>query len=261
LLPDLVDGALSHDDTQLVRMHLEHCRRCRTVSETLIWLGPVLAGMSRLDPGSDFTAAVLRQTSRRSPERSGAWRHVRNGARAGSHAGARARAWTRNARTVADRWIRWWHAQIQRPRFALEAAYVATVLVLGLVATPVSPLREAPQKALVVVRSGPCEIEPLCEVLRTTQRLAVDIGEYAVGGPARKVDGMFASIRFDLRQRRTRVAPVITDLSTHGAVLKTSLGQGQFQAAGQAARLLGEDVQNLWRQWWRDPSVAEPDST
>ena len=40
-------------------------------------------------------------------------------------------------------------------RFSLEAAYIGMVLLIALCGTPVSPLRQAPQKALEVVQASP----------------------------------------------------------------------------------------------------------
>ncbi len=231
-LPDLVDETLVAGDNELVQMHLEHCSDCRAVAETLTWLKPVLAEMAFMDPGPDFTAAVLARTS--------------------GH--------TTVARNILDRLVAWWRIQVERPRFALEAAYIATMLIVALVATPISPFREVPGQALQVMRAGPCEIGNICEVFEQTKRLAADVGDRVVFTPARKMDGLIDGMQAGLEVRSEQVKPAIEDLSQHGTQLKNSLWQGRFQAAGQAVSLLGGDLKRIWNDWWQDPATGDSEA-
>ena len=63
LLPELSDHQLEDLDRQLVQAHLEHCEGCRQVAVALGWLGSLLPDMAILEPGPDFTAAVLAGTT------------------------------------------------------------------------------------------------------------------------------------------------------------------------------------------------------
>ena len=56
---------------------------------------------------------------------------------------------------LMDRLGRWWQRPDPAPGFALQVAYVATVMLVLLTATPVSPLRGAPRKALSRGQAGP----------------------------------------------------------------------------------------------------------
>ena len=62
-LCDLVSGALAAGEAQLVRAHLEHCRRCQALAVTLRWLLPELREMGEVRPDAAFTADVLRATA------------------------------------------------------------------------------------------------------------------------------------------------------------------------------------------------------
>ena len=132
LLPDLTDGRLETLDRQLVQQHLEHCPPCRAVAVTLGWLGGELASRACLEPGPGFTAAVLARTSGRTATA----RARRAAAVAGTGPGG-----------LMDRFGRWWQERILRPGYAMQSAYAATVILVLLTATPLSPFRGAPGRA------------------------------------------------------------------------------------------------------------------
>ncbi len=125
LLGDFVDAALEPADAGLVRAHLEHCRSCEAIAETLVWAGGELPGMAEIDPGARFTAAVLQATV--------GWR--RRGFR------ARLRAWAAHL--------------VWRPRFAMEAAYVGAVVLWLLFGAGFSPFRDLPARALELATFNP----------------------------------------------------------------------------------------------------------
>ena len=64
-LGDLTDGRLAATDTELMRLHLGHCRPCAALADTLAWLAEELPAMATLEPDDAFLADVLRATSRR----------------------------------------------------------------------------------------------------------------------------------------------------------------------------------------------------
>jgi len=99
------DAPLTAIEQALVDAHLEACAECRAIVTEMAVVSALLPALGVVDPGPTFTARVLAATSRRP-------------------APARWAAHWRNA----------WAGLVGRPRFAWEAAYVATlcwVLVLG----------------------------------------------------------------------------------------------------------------------------------
>ena len=103
-LPDFVDGKLDAGSGGLLALHLQYCSGCRALDQSLRGLAGTFPGMALLEPEEGFTAAVMQATVEHRPV----------------------------SRTFG--FLGWWDRQIQRPRFALEIAYVGTllcVLVLG----------------------------------------------------------------------------------------------------------------------------------
>jgi len=106
-LCDFVDANLDRLGAALVRGHLDACPDCARVAKVLTELRQDLPRLAVLDPGPDFTAAVLRRT-----RTTVAFRRLWAG---GRHA---------------------WHQVVLRPRFALEAAYVLTLFALLVLGVP-----------------------------------------------------------------------------------------------------------------------------
>ncbi len=119
-----LDSELGREDRELVRGHLDHCKACSGLAETLESLRLDLPLLANITPGARFVSAVLRATL---------------------PAHVLLRRWWERA------WPRWVH----RPRFALEAAYVATLVLVVIFATPVSPLQAMPSRAAQLVQSVP----------------------------------------------------------------------------------------------------------
>jgi len=92
------DEPLPAFDRGLVDAHLERCHTCRAFASELDATLAALPALARLDPGPGFAERVWARTSRR---------------------------------PAAARWADWaralWAGWLARPRFAWEAAYVATV--------------------------------------------------------------------------------------------------------------------------------------
>jgi hypothetical protein len=105
---DFIEGELSTEDSHLISLHLENCAECRSVAEELVLVQQELPAMAEIDPGDSFTREVISATSR-----------LRS-YRAALNAGFRA----------------WWDRMIQRPRFALEAAYAGALFFLLIFSIP-----------------------------------------------------------------------------------------------------------------------------
>jgi anti-sigma factor RsiW len=231
LLPDLTDGRLEPLDRQLVRKHLEHCAPCRAVAVTLGWIGSELAALAVLEPGPGFTAAVLARTSGRTATA----RERRAAALAQAGPGG-----------LMDRFGRWWQDRILRPGFALQAAYAATVIVVLLTATPLSPFRGAPRKALAVVQAGP---EALPLVGNASQWLAVR-ADSTTAGLRRDVDASLDRAGNSLAARSARSAPAREQLARH---LGAAFGHVQDGRPGDAGRELLDALhagRDAWKKWW-----------
>lgn len=117
----LADNGLAPVERAAFARHLEGCARCRELAE--------LAALSAepVDPGPGFVDAVLARTV---------------GAPAASARRARGASGARSDRE-SGRWPGLWSRLVQRPRFALEAAYVLTLVVAPLVLWAGAPARAA----------------------------------------------------------------------------------------------------------------------
>jgi predicted anti-sigma-YlaC factor YlaD len=105
------DGPLPAVDATLLTGHLETCGECRAVTAEMAATSRVLPALADIDPGPWFTARVLAATSRR-----------------------------RASARLADRWRRAWSAMVDRPRFALEAAYALTLVLFLVAGNPMTAL-------------------------------------------------------------------------------------------------------------------------
>ncbi len=231
LLPDLTDHRLEDLDRQLVQAHLEHCAPCRQVAVTMGWLGHLLPTMAEVDPGPVFTAAVVARTS-------GALSPAEKAVRAGGNFGPAG---------LLDRLGRWWQRQLEKPQFALQFAYVATVLILALTATPWSPLKQAPGKALGLVQAGPQHIPLVSTVL--------DRGESGWQLVMGRVGGQMADGRrslgraWTMREERSRQARQATAAHLHSGW--DHLGAGDLSEAGYDGLQAARTGAAAWKQWWR----------
>jgi hypothetical protein len=233
MIPDLVDHTLEGLDRQLVQAHLEHCPGCRALAVTLGWLNPLLPSMAVLDPGPDFTAAVLARTTGAA---TAAEKAVRGGATIGP-AG------------LMDRLGRWWQQQILKPQFAMQFAYVATVVLVLLTALPVSPLRGTPEKALQVMQAGPGAIP----FLATTGQWLNGRSEAVTGAIEGKINSRWQAVAADLAQRRDRSSEPRAQLSAHLAEAIGRLRAGEPGQVGYELIQTAHSVHDAWNSWWRAP--------
>jgi predicted anti-sigma-YlaC factor YlaD len=145
-LCDYVDGRTEALDAELIRMHLSGCEDCAALSVVMAELATDLPLLAEIDPGERFTAEVLARTTP---------------------------VVARSARWLGQL-VRSWDRMIRRPRFALEGAYVMTVLLLVILGVPGALLAEAPSK---MVQTAKREIAS--PVQRTVVELGVTVSERA----------------------------------------------------------------------------------
>lgn len=215
LLARRPDGSLIEREATLLDGHLAHCGDCRALARTLTWVLPMLVELAEPELDPAFTYDVLRETVRsRERKRSGA------------------------PGRLGDRIQSWWEGQVRRSLFVWEIAFAATVALVLLCGTPLSPGREAPGKALEVVRAGPDWI---------LERAGEAVG--AVGG-------LIADLGDDIEVRRNRTAPDRSDIKRHGRDLGSSLIKADFDSAGEDLETVREDFGKMWRTW----RESRPDS-
>jgi hypothetical protein len=126
-LGDWVDGLVPQGtESGVLAQHLEHCPDCAGLVAELERLAVELPRLAIVAPEPSLVAGVLRRTL---PFE------------------VRLRRWWAEA---GSQWVR-------RPRFASELAYVATLVLVLLFGTPVSPLQAMPARAVALARSVPLD--------------------------------------------------------------------------------------------------------
>lgn len=234
LLGDLVEGSLPATDSQLVRAHLEHCPECAALSITLTWLLPQLHEMAELTPDDGFTADVMLATI--------------------GGAGTR-RSWR-------ERLVTWWQEQLVRPRFSWEAAYVGTLLLVLLFGTPVSPLKDAPPKALEIVQASPAGlISGLEQPATAAGNQLAGWGRTGWGASGGKIGRLAGTISADLAARRQRAAGSLEELRQHGEASREALFAGDLIMMLHHLGEMPQDIGQCWQDWWQSNGQASPDST
>lgn len=127
LLPELASGVLAgRAERALVAEHVAHCASCTGLLEELERLAFDLRKLAVVRPRESLVDGVLRRTL---------------------PLPVRLRRWWRTT------WPQW----VRRPRFATELAYAATLLVVVVFGTPVSPLQAMPERAFDLARSESAE--------------------------------------------------------------------------------------------------------
>ncbi len=152
-----LDGELGGGGRELMAAHLKSCAGCRGLAAAMARLAADLPRLAELRPDPGFVAAVLAATL---PVQ------------------VRLRRWW------AATWPRW----LRRPRFASEAAFVATMVLVLIFATPGTPLAAVPTKALRLARTNPtARLEAPLAVLeeQLSARVARPIGSRYARAEAR----------------------------------------------------------------------------
>jgi predicted anti-sigma-YlaC factor YlaD len=210
LLGRRTGGDLTEMQGCLLDAHLEHCTPCSELARTLAWVLPALGELAAPVLDGAYTYDVLRATS-----------------------AARARKRAGHVTRSLDRVQAWWGEQIQRPQFAWEVSFAATVALVLVFGTPYSPAREAPARALEVVQASPGWI------VGAVRELVGDAGEG------------IADLKTGLDDRRNRTAPDRSDLRRHGRNLGESLLQGDLPEASVDLKSVRGDLDKLWETWRR----------
>jgi len=121
-LCDFVDGELDDPERELVALHLVSCSGCRALAGAIEALTRDLPRLAEELPDAGFVRDVLAATL--------PWR-------------VRLRRWW------AATWPRW----VRRPRFALEAGYLGSLVVALMIAVPGEPLAAVPKRALELAQA------------------------------------------------------------------------------------------------------------
>lgn len=238
LLGELADGSLAAADAALVRSHLAACPDCRRLQRTLAWMVPELARLGEVEPPPELAAAVLARTSRA--------------------AGAASRP--RRLRLALPRWRRpvWsWQRLVLRPRFALESAYAALLILLLLTATPFSPFHRAPARALEVVQAGPGAAFPELEApVEIAAGRVVGWGRLAWGSASRTVAGGAVALGGDVVSRAALSAPVLRDAGRDVLGAASALVHLEMVESYERLSSARQGLRRLWRIWRGGPGTG-----
>jgi len=131
-------GGLRAAERELVELHLEHCEECREMAEALAWMKDIFPTMAEEEPGEACTAAILARTSLAPHGIAGLWKS------AVQRLGLLVSAPVSIFAAARERW----QGALRRPLFPLEAAYVATLIVVLLAGTPISPFHSVAKESL-----------------------------------------------------------------------------------------------------------------
>ena len=181
LLCDFADQSLASDDAELVRLHLDDCAACSALTGAITRLTEELPELAELEPDAAFVDDVLARTL---PW----WPRVK-----------------RRFPVLADLGGR----MVRRPRFALEAAYVCTV-VLVLAVGP-RTLARVPEW---VGRVKPPSTVELGVAAEMRSRVASGLGELwdVTGGRAADVS---RELRIGISERYERTGDARGELRGH----------------------------------------------
>jgi hypothetical protein len=227
LLAGRWDSPPAAGDGALLDEHLAGCGDCAILASTLDWLAPLLPAMAEPDPGPRFTAAVLRATAQ-APTR------------------IAAPAWLLRLRALARQW---W----ARPRFAMEAAYAGTLVLVFLFGTPVSPLREAPTRALSIMQNRESLAAPFAPSIGAGHGGIGELGRSAWAASGGKAAQASSGWRQDLAARGRSAGAALEALWHNTGALLSAAMHLDFVKASEAMDALKGD-----RGRAPAPPAAEP---
>ncbi len=230
LVPRLATDEMEGMDRSLLLGHLEHCAGCRAVAVVLGWLEAELPAMAEVDPGPQFTTAVLTRTAKL-PSR------------------AAAQGQPGGAAGLMDRWGRWWEQRIQRQLFVWQAAYALTVVLVGLMALP--PLRGVPSQALTAVQANSFSLPIVDQVFSEVGRRIDGGSEQLVWLISQECSSSWQRMSGDVEQRIDRTAVDRADLGSHLHGMWQEARLGRLGPASVEMLAAGREFKDLWRHWWR----------
>ena len=165
-LCDHVDRLLEPLDGELVGRHLDTCRECAGLASALERMAHDLPLLAELQPDDRFVGDVLARTSAQRAKRLD---------------------WAARIGGI-------WEQLVQRPRFALEGAYIGTFVLVLLIGIPSSPLAGVADKAIRLAN-----VNPVVELTEQMVRVEADVagrvsqawssGTSTVLGTSRQVAG------------------------------------------------------------------------
>jgi hypothetical protein len=139
---------------ELLELHVAGCSECAAVSRALVHLRQELPSLASLDPGADFVASVMAATV-------GADASLVSVESMAIPAQGTdfAPAVLVPAASLWERFARTWQQLAQRPRFAMEGAYVAAVIAVLVLGLPTQSLADLPGRAFDGVRREGANVE------------------------------------------------------------------------------------------------------
>jgi anti-sigma factor RsiW len=215
-LCDYVDGSLAELDAELVRLHLDGCRECEGLARALVSLAAELPAMAEIEPDPAFVGDVLARTV---PLRKRFARRLEKLA------------------SIRELWPR----VVNRPRFALEAAYVGT-LVLVLIFGPNLPLAGMHRKAIDLVR-----VAPRVESGEARMRIA-EIEDRIVSGTLSLWAATGGEVATDLAARYEKTGGTRHDLRLRADDFVEAARSTDPAAAATALRGIRSDLGTLWER-------------
>lgn len=240
-LPSLMDRQLDDVDRQLVQAHLEHCDGCRSVAVVLGWMQPMLTDLAMLDPGPAFTRAVVSRTSQ-------AVHPLARAARRGETVGPLG---------LVDRLGRWWHRQLSRPRFALEFAYVATVILVLLTSVPGAPLKQEARSAQAMIQAGPMAMPLVGPAINLGQGQLDEVSLQVRSRTQGNWQQFIEAWEVRLHRSEEAAGAVLSHLDLAWRMGRT----GQLSQAGFQIMEAGQDSRLAWNQWWRKQENSKSETS
>ena len=199
---DMLGQPLDPLESSLLQSHLAGCAECAWLAGAIAELRRDLPLLAELDPGEEFTRAVLAKTRRpsRAPSRG------------------------------AD-WLAGWRRLLLRPRFALEAAYVLTAVVLivfGVPTVPVAGFSQEIRQATALDLPGRVE----GSIRATGARLRAEAGEAWRESGAPTADRARRSVAEVASQSREAVDELAAEIGTLWARVASGTTNDDARTAG-----------------------------
>ncbi len=233
LLIEQLDGELDALSTDLLGSHTEHCSGCAELADAMTWANALLPEMAEIEPDADFMRDVIAVTS-----------------------GATA------APSLIERLSERWRGMLLRPRFALEGAYIGTLMLIALFATPLSPARNAPARALETLRGSPeviaASVAPDLAGLKVS---AATQGRAVWGWSGAPLARTAHHLGAALEARQRRAAPGAKAFRTDAGDLIAAVRRLDGNEAEHELGELGEDIKRIWRGFFgKEPAPSETNS-
>jgi hypothetical protein len=170
------DRSLQAVESELVRLHLDDCADCAALARVLARMSVDLPALAELDPGGRFVDDVLGATA------------------------AGRRRWDGWAARMAAGW----ENLVRRPRFAMEGAYVATIMFVLIFGIPTVPFAGISRQVRGMVDGGTGSAigQPMAE-LQNRVSTGVDELKGRWQELELKADTASRNVREDLARRKT----------------------------------------------------------